>query len=89
MCEGGLAEACYHHQVGLLAYSPLAGGSLSGKYRDKQKIPEGSRLAIFPTFMDRYLTLPNEHAVNAYCEIAERAGLTRPNSHSVGAFTIR
>lgn len=31
--EAGLAEACYHHNVGLLPYSPLAGGILTGKYR--------------------------------------------------------
>jgi aryl-alcohol dehydrogenase-like predicted oxidoreductase len=76
--EGGLAEACYHHQVGLLAYSPLAGGSLSGKYRvgNGKQVPEGSRLTLFPGFMDRYLGSSNEQAVNAYCEIAEQAGLT-------------
>lgn len=32
--------------VGLLAYSPLAGGALSGKYTDKA--PEGARFTIFP-----------------------------------------
>lgn len=31
--EAGLAEACYHHNVGLLPYSPLASGILTGKYR--------------------------------------------------------
>merc|ERR1712241_188986 len=31
--EAGNAEACYHHNVSLLPYSPLAGGTLSGKYR--------------------------------------------------------
>jgi aryl-alcohol dehydrogenase-like predicted oxidoreductase len=31
--ECGLAEACYHHNVALLPYSPLAGGTLAGKYR--------------------------------------------------------
>ena len=74
--ESGLAEACYHHNVGLLSYSPLAGGSLSGKYREKSKIPSGSRLTLFPGFMDRYLGSLNEEAVNAYCAIAEKANLT-------------
>ncbi|GKY90465.1 hypothetical protein MPSEU_000020300 [Mayamaea pseudoterrestris] len=67
--ESGLAEACYHENVSLLPYSPLAGGSLSGKYR-------GSRLTLFPGFMDRYLGSLNEQAVNAYCEIAESINLT-------------
>lgn len=74
--EAGLAEACYHHNVGLLAYSPLAGGSLSGKYRDANKIPKGSRLTLFPGFMDRYLGSQNEAAVNAYCDLAVKHNLS-------------
>jgi len=70
--EAGLAEACYHHDVGLLAYSPLAGGSLTGKYRDATSIPKGARLTLFPGFMERYLGSQNEEAVNAYCDIAEK-----------------
>lgn len=73
--EAGLAESCYHHNVGLLAYSPLAGGSLSGKYRTKN-VPEGSRLKLFPGFMDRYIGSQNEAAVNRYCELAETNGMT-------------
>lgn len=75
--EAGLAEACYHHAVGLLAYSPLAGGSLSGKYRNKDAIPSGSRLTLFPGFMDRYLGSQNEAAVNAYCDLALRTPIPK------------
>jgi aryl-alcohol dehydrogenase-like predicted oxidoreductase len=76
--EAGLAEACYHNKVGLLPYSPLAGGSLTGKYRadEKNKVPEKSRLTMFPGYMERYLGSQNEEAVNAYCEIAEKNGMT-------------
>jgi len=74
--EAGLAETCYHHNVGLLAYSPLAGGSLSGKYRNPDKIPKGSRLTLFPGFMKRYLGSQNEEAVNAYCDLAVNHNLT-------------
>jgi aryl-alcohol dehydrogenase-like predicted oxidoreductase len=74
--EAGLAESCYHNDVGLLSYSPLAGGSLSGKYRDANNIPKGSRLTLFPGFMDRFLGSQNEAAVNAYCDLAEESGLT-------------
>ena len=74
--EAGLAEACYHHQVGLLPYSPLAGGSLTGKYADKEKLPERCRFKMFPGFMDRYYGSQNEAAVNAYAEIAKSKGLT-------------
>lgn len=48
--EGGISEACYHQQVGMLAYSPLAGGSLTGKY--KKGCPDGARFSLFPGFME-------------------------------------
>ena len=72
--EAGLAEVCYHTDVALLPYSPLAGGSLSGKYRSG--VPDGARLTLFPGFMERYLGSANEAAVNAYCDIAVKAELT-------------
>ena len=74
--EAGLAEACYHHNVGLLAYSPLAAGSLTGKYRDPSKVPETARLKLFPGFMERYLGSLNEEAVNAYCDLAASHGMS-------------
>ena len=74
--EAGLAEACYHHNVGLLPYSPLASGVLTGKYRDKNNLPTNARLLMFPGFMDRYLGSLNEEAANAYGDIAKEAGMT-------------
>lgn len=74
--EAGLAEVCYHHNVGLLPYSPLAGGILTGKYRDKKNLPQKGRLSLFPGFMDRYLDSLNEEAANAYGDIAKEAGLS-------------
>lgn len=74
--EAGLAEACFHNNVGLLPYSPLAGGVLTGKYNDKDHLPEKARLNLFPGFMDRYLGSQNEAAVKAYCDIAKEAGIT-------------
>ena len=53
--ETDLAEMCSHHNVGLLAYSPLAGGSLSNKYNDGTST-QGSRFNIFPGYMGRYST---------------------------------
>lgn len=75
--EAGNAEACYHHDVSLLPYSPLASGSLTGKYR-KELPKEGiaPRLTRFPGFMPRYLGSENEAAVNAYCDLAEKYNLT-------------
>ena len=73
--EAGLAEACYHHKVGLLPYSPLAGGSLTNKYANKDNV-EGSRYTMFPGFMDRYYGSQNEAAVTAYSEIAASQNMT-------------
>lgn len=81
--EAGNAEACYHHNVSLLPYSPLASGTLSGKYR-KEEISNGEngdkdkqpRLTRFPGYMARYLGSENEGAVNAYCELAEKHDIT-------------
>ena len=48
----GQAEIAHREQVGLLAYSPLGQGYLSGKYRDG--VPENSRKALFGQFLARY-----------------------------------
>ena len=74
--EAGLSEACYHHQVGLLPYSPLAGGSLTNKYADKDNLPEKARYSMFPGFMDRYYGSENEAAVKAYSNIANAKGMS-------------
>jgi aryl-alcohol dehydrogenase-like predicted oxidoreductase len=72
-----LAEACApsHHNVGLLPYSPLGGGALSGKYRDK-KLPEGSRFQRYPQFMTRYVTPAAVDAVDRYAAIASARGMS-------------
>ena len=56
--ETDLAEVCAPRQcnVGLLAYSPLAGGALSGKYIAGGKGHEKSRFNIFPGYMERCVT---------------------------------
>lgn len=77
--EAGNAEACYHHNVSLLPYSPLASGTLSGKYRKEIPKDENAiapRLTRFPGFMARYLGSENEVAVNAYCDLAEKHDVT-------------
>lgn len=74
--EAGLAEACHHHNVALLPYSPLAGGALSGKYSDPDNQPVGARFSMFPGFMDRYMGSQNEAAIAAYANIAKEAGMS-------------
>ncbi|MCK9261808.1 MAG: aldo/keto reductase [Azoarcus sp.] len=72
--EYGLAEVCYREQVGLLAYSPLAFGHLTGKYL-ADPAADG-RLKAFESFGQRY-TKPNvQPAVAAYAALAREHGLT-------------
>ena len=67
-----LAELSHHEQVGLLAYSPLAGGLLTGKYNDGQ-VPPGSRLDYQKGFWR--LNDQSEAAVKQYQALAARHGL--------------
>ncbi len=72
--EGDLAEACFREEVALLAYSPLAMGVLSGKYLGGA-VPEGARLAKFPTFGERYRREYVVKAAGEYVQVARGAGL--------------
>lgn len=72
--EVGLAEMAHREQVGLLAYSPLAFGVLSGKYLDGQQ-PEGARMTLFTRFV-RYAGKRGEDATRAYVALAEAHGLS-------------
>ncbi len=68
-----LAELSHHEDVGLLAYSPLAAGILSGKYINGEK-PEGTRASINGDLGGRLQPL-QEAPTKAYLEIAARHGL--------------
>lgn len=67
-----LAELSHHEDVGLLAYSPLAGGLITGKYFDGQ-MPAGSRGDFQKSFWR--LNEHSERAGKAYLELADRHGL--------------
>jgi len=69
--EIGLAEISMRENSGLLAYSPLACGYLSGKYRNNQ-LPKGSRIALHKDFWTRYNKPNAEKAINAYYEVAKK-----------------
>lgn len=70
--EIGLSEFSHREQVGLLAYSPLAFGVLSGKYLEHQ--PEDARLTLFTRF-DRYTNDQGIACTRAYVELARKNGL--------------
>lgn len=71
--EIGLSEIAIREQVGLLAYSPLAFGILSGKYLDGA-MPANARLTRFPTFR-RYSAASAAQAAAAYVTLAREHGL--------------
>ena len=71
--EYGLAEVCHREQVGLLAYSPLGFGVLSGKYL--QPAAQG-RLTLFPGFGQRYAKTNVTEAATAYAALARKVGMT-------------
>lgn len=94
-----MAELSHHENVGLLAYSPLAGGILSGKYQGGAR-PAGSRGSINSDIGGRLQPL-QEPATKAYLDMAAKHGfdpsalaiafcLTRPFMASViiGATTM-
>jgi aryl-alcohol dehydrogenase-like predicted oxidoreductase len=72
--DGPLAEATRHEHVGLLAYSPLAFGLLSGKH--VSGIAERSRFALFDTFGARYRKPNVDEAVAAYTALAREHGFS-------------
>ncbi|MEM8785112.1 MAG: aldo/keto reductase, partial [Pseudomonadota bacterium] len=71
--ESGLAEFARYDQVGLLAYSPLAQGYLSGKY-EGGALPAGSRKALFDR-LQRYEGQNAPEAIGAYLALAKKYDL--------------
>lgn len=72
--EVGLSEFAFREGVGLLAYAPLAGGMLSGKYL-KGRQPAGARMTVQPDYYSRYRTANAYRATERYVDIARRHGL--------------
>ena len=97
--EVDLSEIAHREHVGLLAYSPLAQGYLTGKYEDGAR-PAGARRTLFGR-MGRYESPQGQAAVSAYVRLARDHGLdpaqmalqfvnTRPfvTSNIIGATTL-
>ena len=72
--EVGLAEVSIREQIGCLAYSPLASGYLSGKYRNGA-LPKGSRIERDFDFWSRYRKPNTEKAVEEYYKISKKYNL--------------
>ena len=72
--EIGMSEIAKYEGVGLLAYSPLAFGYLTGKLRNGAR-PAKARVTLFSRF-SRYSNPESEWAVEQYAQLAEQHGLT-------------
>ena len=84
--EIGLSEIAHREDVGLLAYSPLAQGYLTGKY-EGGALPNGSRKQLFDR-LGRYETPKAPAAISAYLDLAREFGLD-PGQMAVQFVTTR
>ena len=95
------SEVSIREKCGLLAYSPLAGGRLSGKYMAGKK-PKNSRYTLWPKRFSRHHTVRGESAITKYVDLAKKYNIKpstfanafvndRPfvTSNIVGATSIR
>ena len=72
--EIGLAEISIREKSGLLAYSPLAGGFLTGKYRNNN-LPTNSRQKLFGEYYTRYCKPNASIVIDKYFDIAKKFNL--------------
>lgn len=72
--EVGLSEIAHYEKIGLLAYSPLAFGYLTGKFRHGAR-PANARITLFSRF-SRYTNPQSEWATEQYALFAEKHGLS-------------
>lgn len=85
--EVGLSEVSMREECGLLAYSPLGCGVLSGKYLDGQN-PPGARLTLWGEYFDRYTNPQAVAATREYVELARKHGLN-PSQMALGFVNSR
>jgi voltage-dependent potassium channel beta subunit len=74
--EGPVQEVCDKYGIGLVVWSPLASGLLTGKYNDG--IPEDSRAGKMDWVKERYITEENVAKVRELTELANDMGTTMP-----------
>jgi aryl-alcohol dehydrogenase (NADP+) len=72
--EESLSETCFRENIGLLPYSPLAFGYLTGKYLDNPKV--SGRINLFEGFDYRYGKPNTQPAIKAYVDLAKEVGLS-------------
>jgi aryl-alcohol dehydrogenase-like predicted oxidoreductase len=75
-CERELVPLCLDQGVGLLAYFPLAGGVLTGKYRPGEPPPPGSRAVTAPRIRERLLDPDRLALARGVADVAREIGCT-------------
>jgi aryl-alcohol dehydrogenase-like predicted oxidoreductase len=69
--EQELFPFCQSEGVGIMVYSPMARGMLSGKYKSSADVPPESRAAHGEKLLKNYFTARNFHLVEYYRKLAE------------------
>lgn len=72
--ETEILPACVDQGIGILCWSPLASGLLTGKYRDEQAAARSDRFKSTAALQDRYLSGRSMELVETLCQVAEDAG---------------
>lgn len=74
--EADLIPCCRHHHLGILSYSPLAAGFLTGKYSRSGPVPEGTRFDVIPGHQDIYFHDRAFDIVDRLRELSTQSGLS-------------
>ena len=69
------SEVAIRENCGLLAYSPLAGGRITGKYLNGAQ-PKNTRYTLWPSRFSRHATERGDRAISKYVELAKKYNLT-------------
>ena len=72
--EADLLPLCAEQEVGVVSYSPLGAGFLTGKYLKDGAIPSGTRFDVIPGHQDIYFSEENFERVERLRDISERTG---------------
>ena len=80
--ERELVPCCQAYNIGIIPYSPLAGGFLTGKYRKGEELPAGARLSGPNPALRRIFTEPN------WEKLAKLEAFAAERGHTVGELAI-
>jgi aryl-alcohol dehydrogenase-like predicted oxidoreductase len=84
--ERELLPLCADQEIGVISYSPLGAGFLTGKYRRDEAVPKGTRFDVIPGHQAIYFHETGWRVVEGLRAISETTGITMP--HLAMAWTI-